>query len=92
MQDTNIQLKWEEGAKTKYDTMVENIPLFHREIAKTVVNKKAEILARDRGASQVEEEDIVRAFFTEVPMTFYSLMIRLLDQAGFDYKKYQEEV
>lgn len=91
MQDTNTQLKWEEQAKAKYDHMVGNIPLFHREIAKTVVNKKAEILARDRGATQVEEEDIVRAFFTEVPMTFYSLMIRLLEQSGFDYKKYQEK-
>ncbi len=91
MQDTNTQLKWEEKAKKKYKTMVENIPLFHREIAKTVVNKKAELLAKDRGSELIEEEDIVRAFFAEVPMTFYSLMIRLLEQSGFDYKRYQDK-
>jgi hypothetical protein len=41
-----------------------------------------------RGSRVVEEADLMQAMFTEVPMQFYSLMIRLLDQVGFDYKKY----
>jgi len=41
-----------------------------------------------RGSSTVEEMDIVQAFSTEVPKAFYSLMIRIMDEAGFDYKKY----
>ena len=90
MMETRTQLRWEPVADEKYKKMITKIPLFHREIAKIVVDKKAPMLARERGSSLVEEQDIVRAFFSEVPMTFYSLMIRLLDEAGVDYKKHDK--
>ncbi len=89
MSPTQVQFKWEEGARKKYETMIAKIPLFHREIAKIVVDKKAVINAQERGAAMVEESDIVRAFFSEVPYTFYSLMIKLLGDVGFDYKKFE---
>ena len=89
MPDTEAKIQWEPDVQRKYEAMITKIPLFHREIAKKVVDKKAPMLARERGADMVEEQDIVRAFFSEVPMAFYSLMIRLLQEAGFDYKKYQ---
>ena len=87
MQQT--KLRWEPNALSKYNHMVSKIPLFHREIAKQIVEKKAPLLAQERGSTLVEEQDIVRAFFSEVPHAFYSLMIRLLQEAKFDYKKYE---
>ena len=45
-------------------------------------------MALARGSSTVEEMDIVQAFLTEVPKAFYSLMVRIMDEVGFDYKKY----
>ena len=89
MMETRTQLRWEPVAEAKYSRMITRIPLFHRDIAKQVVDKKAVANARERGSGLVEEQDIVRAFFSEVPMTFYSLMIRLLDEAGLDYKKHE---
>jgi hypothetical protein len=83
---SEAKLNWEAHALKKYQLMIAKLPLFHREIAKVVVDKKAEINARERGASQVEENDIVQAFQTEVPKAFYSLMIRLFDEVGFNYK------
>ena len=83
------QLQWEPAALGKFDRMITRIPLFHREIAKTVVKKKAAHNALGRGSSFVEESDIVKAFFSEVPKAFYSLMVRLLDEAGFEYKRSQ---
>lgn len=84
-------LVWEPTAQGKYQEMITKIPLFHRDIAKQVVDKKAVINAQERGASQVEEEDIIKAFFSEVPMTFYSLMIRLFENVGFDYKAHEQK-
>jgi len=89
MPETQLKLQWEETALKKYQEMTAKIPLFHREIAKKVVDKKAVMNAKERGSDFVEEEDIVHAFLTEVPMAFYSLMIRLMDEVGFDYKKYE---
>jgi len=87
MMDATANIDWEIKAKTKYDEMIKKMPLFHREIAKIVVDKKAVINAQDRGSETVEESDILRAFFSEVPMTFYSLMVRLFDEVSFDYKQ-----
>ena len=83
---TNMQ--WDALALSKYNKMLNMIPIFHRRLAQEVVNKKAEQSAQARGSVQVEEIDIVQAFSTEVPKAFYSLMVRIMDEAGFDYKKY----
>lgn len=88
---TQTQLKWEPAAQTKFDTMIAKIPIFHREIAKQVVVKKAQLNAQARSAAMVEEKDIVQAFFSEVPHAFYSLMVRLFDEVGFEYKPYESK-
>ncbi len=81
-------MAWEATALAKYNKMLNLIPIFHRGIAKEVVNKKAEQNARERNSAQVEEQDIVQAFLSEVPKAFYSLMIRIMHEVGLDYKKY----
>ena len=85
MPETKEKLKWEEKALEKYQLIISKIPLFHRNIAKVVVDKKAVINARGRESELIEECDIVSAFFSEVPKAFYSLMIRLFDEVGFTY-------
>jgi hypothetical protein len=81
-------MPWDAVALSKYNKMLNLIPIFHRRLTQEVVNKKAEQGALARGSSTVEEMDIVQAFLTEVPKAFYSLMIRIMDEVGFDYKKY----
>ena len=87
MSEATIKLEWEVNALKKYQLMIKKIPLFHRDIAKTVVDKKAASNAQDRGSNVIEETDIVEAFLSEVPKAFYSLMIRLFDEVGFEYKE-----
>ena len=87
MPETTEKLQWETNAHKKYQQMIAKIPLFHRDIAKIVVDKKAESNAKERGSSVIEEADIVSAFLSEVPTAFYSLMIRLFDEFGFQYKE-----
>ncbi len=91
MTNTQAQLTWEDTARKKYDLMISKIPMFHREIAKQIVDKKAVINAQERGSGKIEEEDIIRAFLTEVPLAFYSLMVRIFDEVGFDYRKYESK-
>ena len=88
MVSVQTTMDWEPVSLAKYNKMLNLIPTFHRGIAKEVVNIKAEQNARARKSTQVEEKDIVAAFTTEVPKAFYSLMIRIMDEVGFDYKKY----
>lgn len=91
MPHTQTQIEWEKDALAKYQLMITKLPLFHRDIAKQVVNKKAASNAVERGSPRVEESDIVRAFLSEVPLAFYSLMIRLFDEVKFDYKRHEQK-
>ena len=88
MVSVQTNMHWDPVALGKYNKLLNLIPIFHRRIAKEVVNKKAEQLAQTRGSATVEEADIVQAFLTEVPKAFYSLMIRIMDEVGLDYKKF----
>ena len=88
MVSIQTNMNWDAVALSKYNKMLNMIPTFHRRLAQEVVNKKAEQGAVARGSSTVEEADIVQAFLTEVPKAFYSLMVRIMGEVGFDYKKY----
>ena len=88
MVDITRQMEWDKESLRKFESMITKIPLFHRDIAHGVVLQKAEMNAKDKSSSLVQEEDIVSAFLTEVPKAFYSLMIRLMDEVGFDYQKF----
>ncbi|MFA4842342.1 MAG: hypothetical protein WC658_00700 [Candidatus Omnitrophota bacterium] len=81
-------MDWDIHTKDKLRVLVSRIPLFHRHIAESAVTKRAEELAKARGSQRVEEEDCIGAFFSDVPSPFYSMMVRLLEQSGFDYGKY----
>lgn len=84
-------MNWDAATQKKYDAMIAKIPLFHREITKKIVPIKAEENAKTRGSSMIEEGDVIQAFLTEVPKAFYSLMIRLMDDVGFNHKPYTEK-
>ncbi|MFH0763150.1 MAG: hypothetical protein V1925_04610 [Candidatus Omnitrophota bacterium] len=81
-------MNWEPNTETKFKSMIAKIPVFHRTITEIMVTKRAEEDARLRGSDKVQELDVITAFFSDVPSPFYSMMIRLLGQGGFDYKKY----
>ncbi len=88
MVSVQTSMQWDAASLNKYNKMLNLIPIFHRRLAQEVVNKKAEQLALGRGSTTVEESDIVKAFLSEVPKAFYSLMVRIMHEVGFDYKKY----
>ena len=81
-------MEWEKVTQDKFNLVITKLPIFHRHIAESAVKNKSEENARQRNASVVQEEDVVRAFFSDVPKPFYSMMVRLLDEVGFEYKKY----
>lgn len=79
---------WETKTESKFKILISKIPVFHRHITESVVSRQAERIASGRNCSRVEDQDVIAAFFSDVPSPFYSMMVRLLEQNGFDYKKY----
>ncbi len=83
-----FKMAWEKDTEEKFKKMLSKMPIFHRHMTEVTATQKAESNAQDRGSRIVEEEDLMRAMFSEVPLQFYSLMIKLLETVGFDYRKY----
>jgi hypothetical protein len=81
-------MTWEKTTEERFKKMLSKMPIFHRHMTEVGATQKAESLAKERGSRVVEEADLMRAMFSEVPLQFYSLMVRILDNVGFDYKKY----
>lgn len=81
-------MDWDIKTQEKFNLAISKMPVFHRHIAKIATTRQAVENAIGRKAKLVEEQDVISAFFSEVPKPFYSLMIRLLEDVGFDYKKY----
>lgn len=81
-------MDWDRQTQAKLKFMISKIPLFHRHITEAAVIKRAQELAEERNSGKIEEQDVVGAFFSDVPSPFYSMMVRLLEQSGFDYRKY----
>lgn len=81
-------MEWDNKTQEKFKMMISKIPVFHRRITEETVIRKAEENAKNRNDSRIKEQDVISAFFSNVPSAFYSMMIRLLEQTGFDYKRY----
>jgi hypothetical protein len=73
---------WEPEVKQKFKLLVSKLPFFHRHIAETVVTKKAEELATQRGSDKVEAKDLTEAFLNEVPEVFRKYLAELLKEVG----------
>ena len=81
-------MDWEDKTEEKFKLFISKIPVFHRHITEVAVSRQAQENALARGAQQIQEQDVISAFFSDVPSPFYSMMVRLLEQTGFDYRKY----
>ena len=89
MSNSNVtKLSWDSEVKEKFDTFISKMPVFHRRIAEELITEGATLNAQKRNANAINEEDLLNAIFSGVPETFYTMMLRLLDELRFDYKKY----
>ncbi|MDP8290360.1 MAG: DUF2621 family protein [Candidatus Susulua stagnicola] len=79
---------WNQETKNKFNNITENLPQFHRTIAEQLIKQKSEELAEARNSKEVEDKDLIIAFFQEVPPAFKSMLERLLSKLGIDYSQY----
>lgn len=86
-----MEIIWNGETKSKFDRILENLPQFHRTIAEQLIKQKSEELAEARDSKEVEDKDLVVAFFQEVPPAFKGMLQRLLSQLNIDYSQYTSQ-
>jgi len=56
-------MNWEAKTEDKFKVLISKIPVFHRRITESVVVQQAQNNALLRKSGQVEEQDVIAAFF-----------------------------
>lgn len=88
---SQVDLIWDQVVESKLKAAVVNMPFFYRTVAEKMVRQQAENLARKRNSLIISEEDMVLAFFKEVPGPFKGMMKDMLKKVGVEYTKYIKE-
>lgn len=83
-----MTMAWEKDAREKFELMLEKIPAVLRSIAQKKVSQKAEKLALENGRREVQEKDMVDAFFSETPFGFHGPMKTDMESLDIDYTQY----
>jgi len=81
-------ITWEKETEVKFNKMMEKIPAVMRGIANGKILKKAQSLATQENRSEMNEKDLVDAFFSETPGGFQGPMKCDMEEFGIDYEKY----
>jgi len=82
------EMNWSPKAKEIFDKVISNLPQFHRSIAERLVKESAEEIAKNKNMTEVQEKELVEAFFKEIPPAFKDMMKRLFVKLNIDYEKY----
>ena len=86
--DTNVKISWEKTTEEKFKQLIGKVPDMIRGIAETRVSKKAESIVREANRLEINEKDMVDAFFAETPFGFHGPMKSDMETIGVDYTKY----
>ncbi|MDD3374790.1 MAG: PCP reductase family protein [Candidatus Omnitrophica bacterium] len=82
---------WSRQAQGIFNKLIKKTPAFIRSVVKDKVSKKAESFAQENNREQVEEKDVVDAFFAETPFGFHGAMKCDMEEFGINYEKYGYE-
>lgn len=88
MNNLNEKIVWESAVEEKFEKLLNKMPVFLRGVAREKVSKKAFELAVAAGHAQINEKDMVDAFFAETPFGFQGLLKNDFNEFGIDYIKY----
>jgi UDP-N-acetyl-D-mannosaminuronate dehydrogenase len=84
-------MDWVKDAKETFEKIINNLPQFHRNIAKVLVKESSEDIATKKGKKEVEISDLIEAFFKEVPPAFKEMMKKLFNKLNIDYTQLVNE-
>jgi len=88
---TQNNISWEKSVEEKFEQMIAKIPAVMRPIARDQVYKKAEALVKDDSRGEINEKDMVDAFFEATPFGFHGPMKTDMESVGIDYAQYGYE-
>ena len=86
--ERSARLSWDEEVARRFAGMLDLTPNLFREVAKETISEVAEANARGRGATFVEEWDLVHAYLQKTPEVFQPQVMENAMTVGIDMERY----
>ena len=85
-------MNWSEAADSILLALVRMVPETLRELAAASARDESEAVAEQRGASEVEVDDVVRGWIRTTPPEQRNGLIAVLESLGLEPERYAEEL
>jgi hypothetical protein len=85
-------MSWSEAADSVLLALVRMVPETLRELASASARDESEAVAEQRGASEVEVDDVVRGWIRTTPPEQRNGLIAVIESLGLEPETYAEEL
>jgi hypothetical protein len=85
-------MSWSEAADSMLLALVRMVPETLRELAAASARDESEAVAEQRGASEVEVDDVVRGWIRTTPPEQRNGLIAVIESLGLEPERYAEEL
>jgi hypothetical protein len=85
-------MNWSEAADSMLLALVGMVPETLRELAAASARDESEAVAEQRGASEVEVDDVVRGWIRTTPPEQRNGLIAVIESLGLEPERYAEEL
>ena len=85
-------MNWSEPADSVLAALVRMVPETLRELASASARDESEAVAEQRGASEVEVDDVVRGWIRTTPPEQRNGLIAVIESLGLEPERYAEEL
>ena len=85
-------MEWSESASNLLASLALMVPETLRELATAAGRDGAETIAQDRGANEVDGDDVMRAWIRTTPPEQRNSLVEVIDQLGLDPERYADDL
>ena len=85
-------MNWSESADSMLLALVRMVPETLRELAVASARDESEAVAEQRGASEVEVDDVVRGWIRTTPPEQRNGLIAVIESLGLEPERYADEL
>jgi hypothetical protein len=85
-------MTWSDAAESVLSALVGMVPETLRDLAGAAARDESEAVAEQRGASEIEVDDVVRGWIKTTPPEQRNGLIAVIESLGLEPERYAEEL
>ena len=85
-------MEWSEAADNLLATLARMVPETVRELASASAREEAEVIAQDRGADEIDADDVMRGWIRTTPPEQRNGLVAVIEDLGLEPERYAQDL